>query len=91
MTMAAEIHIAGIIVHVTPAQVAEVRAQLAILPRCIVHAAEADGRLIVTLEAESAPRTLDAMDAIRALSGVLNVALVYQHAEPANSMDEELQ
>jgi nitrate reductase NapD len=84
MIVASEIHIAGIIVHATPAQVAEVRTQLAILPRCIVHAAEADGRL------ESAPRTLDAMDAIRALPGVLNVALVYQHAEPANSMDEEL-
>lgn len=90
MTMAAEIHIAGIIVHARRAQAAEVRAQLAILPRCIVHAAEEDGRMVVTLEAESAPRTLDAMDAIRALPGVLNVALVYQHAEPATSMDEEL-
>ena len=90
MTMAAEIHIAGIIVHARPENSGEVRAQLAILPRCIVHAVEEDGRMIVTLEADSAPRALDAMDAIRALPGVLNVALVYQHAEPANSMDEEL-
>lgn len=88
--MAAEAHIAGIIVHTSPARTAEVRAQLAILPRTIVHAAESDGRMVVTLEAESAPRTLDAMDAIRALPGVLNVALVYQHAEPATAMDEEL-
>ena len=88
--MAAEIHIAGIIVHARPEQAAEVRAQLAILPRCIVHAVEESGRMVVTLEAESAPRTLDAMDAIRALPGVLNVALVYQHAEPATAMDEEL-
>lgn len=88
--MAAEIHIAGIIVHTRREQAAEVRAQLAILPGCIVHAVEEDGRMVVTLEAESAPRTLDEMDAIRALPGVLNVALVYQHAEPANAMDEEL-
>jgi len=87
--MAAEIHIAGVIVHTRRDQAADVRAQLAILPRCIVHAHE-DGRMVVTLEAESAPRTLDAMDAIRALPGVLNVALVYQHAEPATAMDEEL-
>jgi periplasmic nitrate reductase NapD len=90
MMMAAEIHIAGIIVHAAPAQAPDVRAQLAILPHCIVHAAEPDGRMIVTLEADSAPRTLDAMDAIRVLPGVLNVALVYQHAEAATSMDEEL-
>ncbi len=88
--MAAEIHIAGIIVHAIPARVAEVRSHLAILPRAIVHAAEEDGRMVVTLEADSAPRTLDIMDAIRALPGVLNVALVYQHAESATSMDEEL-
>ncbi len=90
MTMGAEVHIAGIIVHARRQQAGEVRGQLAILPHCIVHAVEDDGRMVVTLEAESAPRTLDAMDAIRALPGVLNVALVYQHAEPANSMDEEL-
>lgn len=88
--MTTEIHIAGIIVHARPAHLDEVRAQLAILPQCVVHAVEEDGRMIVTLEAESAPRTLDAMDAIRALPGVLNVALVYQHAEPATAMDEEL-
>lgn len=88
--MAAEIHIAGVIVHARPAQTAEIRAQLALLPHAIVHAVEEDGRMVVTLEAESAPRTLDAMDAIRALPGVLNVALVYQHAEPATSMDEEM-
>ncbi|MCE3264548.1 MAG: hypothetical protein K0R43_3627 [Pseudoduganella sp.] len=89
--MAAESHIAGIIVHTSPASTAQVRAQLAVLPRTLVHAAESDGRMIVTLEAESAPRILDAMDAIRALPGVHNVALVYQHAEPATAMDEELQ
>jgi nitrate reductase NapD len=88
--MSDEIHIAGIIVHAMPARLAEVRAHLAILPRCIVHAAEDDGRMVVTLEAESAPRTLDAMDAIRALPGVLSVALVYQHAEDATEMDEEM-
>jgi len=31
------------------------------------------------------------MDALRALPGVLNVALVYQHVEPAAAMDEEME
>ena len=47
--------------------------------------------MVVTLEADSTPRTLDYMDAIRALPGVLNVALVYQHAEPVAAMDEEIE
>jgi nitrate reductase NapD len=31
------------------------------------------------------------IDAIRAMSGVLNVSLVYQHAEPASSMQQEME
>lgn len=89
--MSDEVHIAGIIVHSAPAQVAAVRSHIAMLPRAQVHAAGADGRLVVTLETDSTKRTLDTMDALRVLPGVFNVALVYQHAEDAAAMDEEVQ
>jgi nitrate reductase NapD len=45
---------------------------------------------VVVIEAASARQVLDAIDSIRALPGVLNVSLVYQHAEPASSMRQEL-
>lgn len=89
--MQEEVHIAGVIVHADPARSPQVRAQVECIPRARVHAAGGDGRMVVTLEADSTPRTLDYMDAIRALPGVLNVALVYQHAEPLAAMDEEIE
>lgn len=89
--MSEEIHIAGLIVHATPATVEQVKRNLALLPKSRVHAAASDGRMVVTLETDSTKRTLDYMDAIRALDGVINVALVYQHAEDANAMNEEVQ
>jgi len=88
--MSEEIHIAGIIVAATRVHAATVKANLVLLPRTIVHAAAEDGRMVVTLETTSTQATLDCMDAIRALPGVLNVALVYQHAEPTAAMEEVL-
>lgn len=85
-----EIHIAGVIVQVSRNRVDAVRARVAQVPKAIVHTVADDGRMVVTLEAGSAQRTLDMMDAVRALPGVFNVALVYQHAEAAAAMDEEI-
>lgn len=83
-----EIHIAGLIVAVSRPYADQVRGNLAHLPRTIVHATATDGRMVVTLETDSTQATLDCMDAIRALPGVLDVALVYQHSEPAAAMEE---
>lgn len=88
--MSEEVHIAGVIVHAAPDHVAAVRSYLALLPRALVHGASPDGRMVVTLETDSTKRTLDCMDALRALLGVSNVALVYQHAEDAAAMQEEV-
>ena len=89
--MAEEVHIAGVIVHASPAQLGGVRAHLALLPGARIHAAGADGRLVVTLETDSTKRTLDYLDALRVVPGVINVALVYQHAEDAAAMAEEIE
>lgn len=86
--MSDEIHIAGVIVATSLAYSNSVKANLALLPGTKVHVTSDDGRMVVTLETTSAPATLDCMDAIRALPGVFNVALVYQHAEPAAAMEE---
>ena len=85
-----EVHIAGIIVHAAPAMVPSIRAQVALLPRALVHAEGDDGRMVITLETGSTKTTLDYMDALRALPGVSSLALVYQHAESPDAMDEEM-
>ncbi|GIZ50371.1 chaperone NapD [Noviherbaspirillum aridicola] len=85
-----EIHIAGLVVHASPDAVPTLRSAISLIPGAQVHAAAADGRMVVTLETDSTKRTLDQMDALRALPGVLSVALVYQHAEQAAAMDEEV-
>lgn len=86
--MSEEIHIAGIVVATTRAHTENIKNMLAILPGTVIHTVAEDGRMVVTLETTSTVATLDSMDAIRALPGVINVALVYQHAEPAAAMEE---
>ena len=61
------------------------------VPSAAIHATSPDGKLFVTLETDSAARTLDCMDAMRAVPGVLDVALVYQHAEPLQALEQEIQ
>ncbi|OWW20638.1 chaperone NapD [Noviherbaspirillum denitrificans] len=87
--MEKEIHIAGIVVYAQPAELGSVRSCIEEVPGADVHAGES-GKLVVTLETESTKRALDIMDAIRALPGVLDVVLVYQHAEPESALDQEV-
>lgn len=89
--MSEEVHIAGVIIQAAPGQMDEVRRQVSRLPGALVHGAAPDGRMVVTLEADSTKRTLDYMDALRILPGVINVALVYQHNEDAAAMQEEVE
>ena len=84
-----EVHIAGILVQARPECAASVTAAVGAMPGLDVRAAAA-GRVVVVSECPSAAATLALIDHIRALPGVLNVALVYQHAESAAAMEEEL-
>jgi len=87
--MEQEIHIAGIVVYAQPAQFDSIKSCIAEVPGADIHAG-AEGKLIVTLETENTKRSLDYMDAIRALPGVIDVVLVYQHAEPMSALDQEV-
>lgn len=89
--MEQEVHIAGIVVFAHPEHIDAVTANIRAIPSATVHAASADGKIVVTLETESTMRTLDCMDAIRALPGVADVALVYQHAEPLADLEQEIE
>ena len=88
--MEQELHITGIVVYCAHGQLETSKSQIALVPSAEFHAESPDGKLIVTLETESTRQTLDYIDAIRAVPGVLDVSLVYQHAEPAAAMAQEL-
>ena len=53
-------------------------------------AVRAQTRSVVLCECDDQYAVLDRVDALRALPGVLNVALVYHHAEPREALDAPL-
>ncbi|MEY4564877.1 MAG: hypothetical protein RLZZ618_4154 [Pseudomonadota bacterium] len=85
-----EWHITSLVVHTLPTRVDDVALQIATLAGTQVHAVTPLGKVIVTLEAPDSRSILDAINAIQALSGVINAALVYQCADTLESMNEEL-
>jgi len=87
---AGEAHIAGVVVYAQSAHLDDTAAHIRLVPGAEVHARDDAGKLVVTLEAGSTRHILDIMDAIRALPGVIDVVLVYQHAEPVSALDLEV-
>ncbi len=85
-----EVHIAGVLVQARAPYVDDIRTAVSLLPRAEVTHESGDGRLVAVLEAATARGVMQQVDAIRALRGVLDVALVYQHAEPEEDMSKEM-
>ena len=83
-----EVHIASCVAYARP-EAAEAVAR-AIAASGIAEVARRDerGRMVVLIEGPNAARVLDAMEAIRALEGVLAIHLAYQHAESESDMQE---
>ena len=86
-----DVHIAGVLVQCRPLQLLQVQRAVAAIEGADVDRTGADGKLVVVIEAASSRAVLDAVDRMRALPGVLDVALVYQHAEPAAAMNQEME
>jgi nitrate reductase NapD len=76
------LHISSIVVHVDPASSPRVRADIAAVPGLETHAATDDGRLVVTIEAETDEASIAHIDHVRALPGVHAVAMVFHQFEP---------
>jgi len=81
-------NISSAIVYSHPELEAALRAHLASLPGVEVYAATADGKLVVTIEAEDAAAAANTYEAIERASGVLSMALVFQQTE--SNPDQEL-
>lgn len=83
-----EIHIASLVVHVLPQALSRVEQRLAGVADAQVHGSHPDGKLVVTLEGPSGSAILDQVSQIQQIEGVLNVSLVYQHAEPRHLLNQ---
>ena len=83
-----ELHVASLVVHVMPQSLDFVGRELLMIGSTQVHGSHPDGKLVVTLDGPSAEAILDQVSQIRLVEGVLNVSLVYQHAESQLFLNE---
>jgi nitrate reductase NapD len=89
--MADELHIASFVVHADPLHATLVSRQIEAVPGACVHAQTAAGKLIVTLEADTADGITRTLSDIQCAKGVLSAALVYQYADSRDVMMEEME
>lgn len=83
-----ETHIASCIARVRPESMAASSAAIETLIGAPVSATDPMGKLVVVIEGGSTGALLDQMDRIRAVEGVLNIEMVYQHSEDEAAMKE---
>lgn len=86
----AESHIAGIVVHANRTHMESIRKSISVIPGAVIHAITPAGKLVVTLEANRSADIVGQLQAIHALPGVHSAALIYQHHEDVESLDEEI-
>ena len=83
-----ELHIASLVVHALPPRTAAVVVRIGALPGACVHAHNALGKLVVTLEAAHERALIDAIGEIQRADGVLSATLVYQCVDSLDAMNE---
>lgn len=83
-----EIHIASCIARVRPENLPAAAEAIESVTGSPVSATDPAGKLVVLLEGPGTGALLDQMDRIRALPGVLNIEMVYQHSEDEAAMKE---
>ena len=76
-----DLHVAGVLARTRPEHAEAVSARIAALPGAEVHAASADGKLVVTLEAFDPATLSERLTRLPLVAGVLTAVLVYEHHE----------
>ena len=85
-----EVHISSLVVHATPKRLQPTEAAIALVPGAREYGSSPNGKLVVTLDADSADQMLARVSAIQRTDGVLSAALVYQYADTVEAMNEEI-
>ncbi len=86
----ADLHIASCIARVRPDKCDAASRAIEAVIGGPISARDATGKLVIVIEGASTGALLDQMDAIRNIAGVLNIEMVYQHAEDESVMREVL-
>ncbi len=86
----ADFYIASCIARVLPQALDAAVAPIEAITGSPVSARDSSGKLVVVIEGASTGALLDQMERIRNLPGVLNIEMVYQHAEDESVMKELL-
>ena len=76
-----ELHICSLAVHVFPSHLDLVQDLISRLHGIEIHAVAADGRIVVTIEAENAAEIPDLIAEIKGLAGVISAALAFHQTE----------
>jgi nitrate reductase NapD len=85
-----EVHISSLVVHAVPKRLQRVEETIAIMPGARVHGSSPNGKLVVTLDADSADEMLSRIGEIQRTDGVLSAAMDYQISDTVEAMDEEI-
>jgi len=80
--------ISGLVIHANPTKVAGVTEQLNALPGVEVHAANDDGRLVVTVDLPDDQASADTLYKIKDIEGIADTALVYNYFDNTNTISE---
>ena len=86
----AELHIASCVARVRPESMEVAIESIEAAIGGVISARNAIGKVVIVIEGASTGALLDQMDQIRQIPGVLNVEMVYQHAEEESVMKELL-
>ncbi len=81
-------NLSSVLVNALPQALDEVAASLSLLAGVEIHATTAEGRLIVTIEADSDQAVANLFTQINQQPGVLSASMVYHQFEP--DPDEEV-
>lgn len=81
------VNISSAVVHARPGNAEAVRSALTAIEGVEVHAASAEGKLIVTIETDGDRATADTYESISRMDDVMSVAMVYHQLESDPEME----
>ncbi|MCJ8169011.1 chaperone NapD [Atopomonas sediminilitoris] len=81
------VHIASLLVHVNPDQLASVKAFAQTLEQVEVHSESPQGKLVLVCESSHEKRIVEHLDRLHATKGVLSAALIYHEIAPVEETE----
>jgi len=80
--------ISGLVIHAAPAKVPGVTERLKAIPGVEIHAANDDGRLVVTVDLPDDKTSADTLFKIKDIEGVADASLVYNYFDDTDQISE---